>query len=328
MNRKRPSLLFLIPLLLSAAALPGEELTLVGGSRIQGKVVKRTAEFVFVDIGYTILSIPGKEVEMIRAPEEDREKPAGGEEGGRPGGEKRHGIYFTGTMEPGSIKEKAREVAEGVVQVICPAKLGSGFIINDEERYVVTNAHVVEGDQNIAVVIYVKEENSFRKIRLDRVKIVAINPFFDLALLQVEEPREKKEASIRFQKVYLGDSEAVRMGDPVFAVGSPLGLERTVTEGIVSNARRARRGLIYIQTSAPINPGNSGGPLFNNRGEVIGITSLKVVMGESLGFAIPVNYLKDFLVNREAFSFDKENANNGIRYLRPPRKKAPEGQDF
>ncbi len=317
--------LFILAPLRTALA---EELILSGGGRIEGKVIKRTSDTVFVDIGYTILPVPAKEVMKIESSSEGNQmtsRDTGDSTGPGKGGERRHGIYSTGRLEPGPIDEKARQVAEGVVQVLCPSKTGSGFILHEEKGYVVTNAHVVEGDLNIAVMIYIRQGNEMRKVRLEEVRIVALNPFYDLALLKLEKTKEHE--SLKFRKVYLGDSDAVRMGDPVFAVGSPLGLERTVTEGIVSNARRVRGGLIYIQTSAPINPGNSGGPLFNNRGEVVGITSQKA-FGESLGFAIPVNYLKDFLANREAFSFDKENANNGIRYLRPPRKKPPEGQEF
>ena len=85
------------------------------------------------------------------------------------------------------------------------------------------------------------------------------------------------------------------MGETVFAIGSPLGLERTVTEGILSTKTREVGGLLYLQTTAQINPGNSGGPLFNLSGEVIGVTNMKVTSGEGLGFAIPVESVKFFL---------------------------------
>ena len=79
--------------------------------------------------------------------------------------------------------------------------------------------------------------------------------------------------------------------------------------------------MLSIQTTAPINPGNSGGPLFNNRGEVVGVTNLKILGGENLGFAIPIHYVKDFLRNRDAYAYDKDNPNTGIRYLAPPLKR-------
>ena len=103
-------------------------------------------------------------------------------------------------------------------------------------------------------------------------------------------------------------------------MGNPLGLERSVSQGIVSTRNRNFEGLVYLQTDTAINPGNSGGPLFNLRGEVIGVINMKSTMGENLGFAIPINYAKDFLRNREAFAFDKDNPNTGHRYLDPPRR--------
>ena len=112
-------------------------------------------------------------------------------------------------------------------------------------------------------------------------------------------------------------------GDGVFAVGNPLGLERSVSQGILSTRNRNFEGLVYLQTDAAINPGNSGGPLFNLRGEVVGVTNMKATQGDNLGFAIPITYVKDFLRNREAFSFDKDNPNTGYRYLDPPRRLNP-----
>ncbi len=91
----------------------------------------------------------------------------------------------------------------------------------------------------------------------------------------------------------------------------------------MSTRNRNFEGLVYLQTDAAINPGNSGGPLFNLRGEVVGVTNMKSAFGDNLGFAIPINYVKDFLRNREAFSFDKDNPNTGHRYLDPPRRLNP-----
>jgi serine protease Do len=246
-----------------------------------------------------------------------------------------------------------------VVTVLCLGKSGSGFVINGEEGYVVTNFHVIESEQDISVILYVRdgragdaggdpaageaesagespaepagaagatgnsgERHGLRKLKLDQVRIVAMNPFFDLALLKIEDSR-----GVRLKTAYLGDFARVSAGDPVFAIGSPLGLERTVTEGIVSNRNRALSGQLLIQTTAPINPGNSGGPLFNDRGEVIGVTSLKIVFADSLGFAIPIHYVKDFLRNRDSFAFDKDHPNTGVRYLAPPPKRAPTSND-
>ncbi len=287
------------------------EVHLQSGALVRGSLAKRTATRVFVDIGFTIIELPLVQVREINDLSDDEAT----ENARARQTVQADSIFFGARLQPGTIESKAREVGEAVVQIQCLGKLGSGFIINKREGYVVTNFHVVEREQDISVVLYVSEQSGFRKVKTDQVKIIALNSFFDLALLQIQDTK-----GVELKQCYLGDYARVRVGDPVFAVGSPLGLERSVSEGIVSNRNRALSGYLLIQTTAPINPGNSGGPLFNQRGEVIGVTSLKIRGGESLGFAIPIHYVKDFLRHRDAFSFDKDNPNTGIRYLAPPPK--------
>ena len=291
-----------------------EKIQLRGGNTLQGKVIKKTDTDIFLDVGYTILRIPRASIDLITAIVESND-PAGAKAANKSGPEA-DSIFFTSRRDAGTIEEKAQEVAEGVVQVLCLSKSGSGFIINRKEGYVVTNYHVIEQERDISLMIYVKEKKGLRKEKVSDVRIVAFNPFFDLALLKIENPQK-----VPLRETYLGDYDRVKIGDPVFAIGNPLGLDRTVSDGIVSNRSRALGGKLSIQTTAAINPGNSGGPLFNNRGEVIGVTSSKIMGGESLGFAIPIHYVKDFLRNREAFAFDKDNPNTGFRYLKPPPKR-------
>ena len=93
-----------------------------------------------------------------------------------------------------------------------------------------------------------------------------------------------------------------------------------MTEGILSTKTRELEGELYLQTTAQINPGNSGGPLFNMRGEVVGVTNMKITFGEGLGFAIPVEYVKHFLNHREAFTYNNDNPSNPYRYLQPPSR--------
>ena len=123
----------------------------------------------------------------------------------------------------------------------------------------------------------------------------------------------------------MGNDDDVNAGEGVFAVGNPFGLERSVSQGIVSNRSRNIEGQLYLQTDTAINPGNSGGPLFNQRGEVIGVTSLgaRASVADNLAFAIPVAYVKEFINHREAFAFDKANPNTGYRYVNPPRRLNP-----
>jgi serine protease Do len=161
--------------------------------------------------------------------------------------------------------------------------LGSGFII-DGEGLILTNNHVVEK----ATEIKVKLDNG----KEYTAKVLGRDPKTDLALIQV------KPDSGFPQGVRLGDSDAIRTGDWVIAVGNPFGLGQTVTEGIISAKGRIIGAGPYddfLQTDASINPGNSGGPLFNMNGEVVGINTAIVAQGQGIGFAIPINMAKEIL---------------------------------
>ena len=151
--------------------------------------------------------------------------------------------------------------------------MGSGFIVN-EDGYAVTNNHVIEGETRIAAVLYQNAPSGLARRRIENVEIVALNPFVDLALLKL--PPQK---DLKLGHVVLGNLDDLNAGDGVFAVGNPLGLERSVSQGIVSTLNRNFEGLVYLQTDAAINPGNSGGPLFNLKGEVIGVTNMKASAG-------------------------------------------------
>ena len=154
--------------------------------------------------------------------------------------------------------------------------LGSGFLI-DRSGYVVTNNHVVDGADTIVVTLSNKKEYE--------AELIGRDPKTDLALLRIEPSDDLKPLAI-------GDSDALSVGEWVVAIGSPFGLEQTVTAGIVSAKGRVIGAGPYddfIQTDASINPGNSGGPLINMKGEVIGINTAIVAGGQGIGFAIPIN---------------------------------------
>jgi serine protease Do len=123
-----------------------------------------------------------------------------------------------------------------------------------------------------------------------------------------------------FPTVFLQSGDELDTGEEVFAIGAPLGLERTLSSGVIATTRRSFEGIPYIQTTTEINPGNSGGPLFNLAGEVIGVTNMKIPFGEGLGFAIPSRYVRDFLDNHEAFAYDEDNPNSGHTYHRGPKR--------
>lgn len=160
--------------------------------------------------------------------------------------------------------------------------LGSGFIISDD-GYIFTNNHVVENTDKILVKISDGKEYE--------AKIIGTDSKTDLALIKI-----KPENGL--PTVEIGDSDSLKVGEWVLAIGNPFGLEQTVTAGIVSAKGRVIGAGAYdnfIQTDASINPGNSGGPLFNMQGKVIGINTAIVAQGQGIGFAIPINMAQTIL---------------------------------
>ena len=289
---------------------------------VTGKILTQKRDQVVVDIGYTTLVIPRNQI--VNIVENDGAPPVAPKLVSTPVDptpaqstvETKSGFYTTEAKPPKerSVRELVQQVGESVVQVRTPGGLGSGFIIN-EDGFLITNFHVIEGETQISIEVYQQKNGELERRSYKKVRIIAINKFQDLALLRIEDNESPK-----FSRVSLGDSEALSVGERVFAVGSPLGLERTVTEGIVSTKTREMQGDLYLQTTAQINPGNSGGPLFNLRGEVIGVTNMKITFGEGLGFAIPIEQVKFFLNHRDAFAYDNDNPSNPFRYLEPPSR--------
>jgi len=301
------ALAFVVGLGLSTP-VSADVIELKSGQKIEGEVLKETGGEIVIDIGVAIVRVPVASIKSretaAKAGTTPEVKAASDE------------FYVTADLPVRTVKELSQKYGEGVVLVQTPTGLGSGFIINDR-GFCVTNYHVVEQETRIATTIFQQGDNGeFIKRKIEEVKIIALNPFFDLALLQIP-----KQDDIKFRPVALAKSNDLREGDEVFAIGNPLGLERSVSQGIVSTRNRNFSGLVFIQTTTQINPGNSGGPLFNMKGEVVGVTNMKLLQSEGLGFAIPTAYLKHFLENREAFAFDKNNPNTGFRYLDPPRRR-------
>jgi len=178
---------------------------------------------------------------------------------------------------PGFSPRSGSQVDEG---------LGSGFVINPD-GYVLTNNHVIEDAVSVTVSLIDGTEYP--------AKLVGADPRTDLALLKLEGAKNLTAAP-------LGDSDALRIGEWVMAIGNPFGLEHTVTAGIVSakGRREVQPGsepmyTNFIQTDASINPGNSGGPLINMNGEVVGINTAIVKAGQGIGFAIPSNMAKTLI---------------------------------
>jgi len=296
---KTPWILVPVASALLASPLLADVVKLKSGSRVDGTVLKRTDRRVWVDIGPEVLSF-------------DMEDVADVESGAAPTSLRTEQVdlFHTATNLPTlSPKEHARILGPAVIKVSTPGGLGSGVII-DGQGHAITNAHVVQGEQKLkATVWFPLADGTLQRMEIDRVELLAVNNHLDLALIRIPHPEGKSFAFAPVQR-----EERLEIGQPVFAIGNPLGLERTLTQGVISTTQRDFDGLTYIQTDTPINPGNSGGPLFNTRGEVIGITNMGIRGGEALGFAIPGRYVKDFIRNREAFSYDRSNPNAGHNY--------------
>ena len=176
---------------------------------------------------------------------------------------------------------------ESVVTIVTDISQGTGFLI-EERGYVVTNAHVMENARSAGIYTYDGE--------MHQVSLIGTNSEMDVCLLKIQGT---------YPALKLGNSDDVSIGESVIAIGNPLGLQFSVTEGIISAIHReGANGLkAYFQTDAALNPGNSGGPLVDKQGKAIGINNFKTSEGESLGFALESNWLKD-VVNE--IYFEKE----------------------
>jgi len=310
---------FCVLFLLACCVLcPADRIILKEGQIITGDILTEKKDQVYIDIGITVLAVPKDKIleyeysETLTVDDADAGQISGSSK------ETDNKLYKTASLGRTTIEKCVEAVSGAVVLVSSPGGSGSGFFIN-EDGYLITNYHVIERETRIEVTVFRKTKNGFEKDKFKKVKIEAINPFLDLALLRIIPAGLDKNVKVKF--VHLGDTDRIKAGEQVFAIGNPLGLERTVTNGVISTKSRAFQGLLYIQTNADINPGNSGGPLFNLSGEVIGVTNMGYIFYGGLGFAIPVNYVKHFIDNRDAFTYDKDNPNTGYRYIQPDRRR-------
>ena len=289
------------------------DIRLYGGTALRGEILRERESEVILDVGFEVLRVPRAEILEIVEPE--------GEEAVRET-IRTEDLYYEADLVESTIRDLTERFGKSVVMVSTPSGLGSGFVIN-HIGHVITNAHVIEGERAIDITLFLPTEDGFARERRRNVRIVAVNPFTDLALLKIDDLE-----GLDLEPAYFGNSDDVRQGQEVFAIGNPLGLERSVSSGVVSSADRNVEGQLFIQTTAPINPGNSGGPLFNMRGEVIGVTNMKIMwFTEGLGFAIPIRTVKDFIRNRKAFAFDETNPNTGVHYHEPPRRASAEDDE-
>lgn len=295
-------------LVLSSSSYAFQSIELNNGSAIKGEVVHERSGSYFVDLGFDLIEVPKSVITSIRD--------AGAESAQADVPTNQGSLYqVAGASDDRAIRDWIDQLGEAVALVQTPTGLGSGFVIH-KDGYVVTNNHVIAGEHRISVTIFKEGERELNKVNYDNVRIVATSAELDLALLKIDSEVEESFKIVSLAAV----DEGLREGQTVFAIGSPLGLDRTVSEGIISVANRVIGGRLYLQTTTQINPGNSGGPLFNLRGEVVGVNNMKIaaVGAEGLGFSISSRTLKSFLDNLEAYAFDPRNPNAGFRYLDPP----------
>lgn len=176
-------------------------------------------------------------------------------------------------------KDIITQSSKSLVTIYTDVALGSGFIIT-KDGYIATNAHVINNSKSIKVITY-------DNITHD-VKLIGYDSKYDIALLKIDGD---------YPYLQFDNSDDVYLGERVIALGNPLGLTFSVTEGIISGVHRTdSNGLSdYLQTDAPLNPGNSGGPLLDTNGKVIGITNIKIRGSDNIGFALESNTIIDII---------------------------------
>ncbi len=187
-------------------------------------------------------------------------------------------------LSPAQIAERS---LPSIVLIQAGNRLGTGFVVWQDGR-IATNLHVIFGAPSITVKLPDGRE-------FTQVEVMAVDDRHDLAVIRV--PARDMAA------LALGDSEKVKPGERVVAIGHPLGLGNTVSDGLVSAVRELDAGFTVMQISAPIAQGSSGGPLLNDHGEVVGIAFMVSQEGQNLNFAIPVNYLKPMLLSDVGMPF-------------------------
>jgi serine protease Do len=292
-----------------------ETIILKDRSRISAPIIKTSTENVYVDLGFDILRIPQGAIAAIdRQSSPAVSKPSSAT--------KNHGLYVLGNPQVHSTAEGVQAFGPAVVVVKSPAGLGSGFFVH-EDGYLITNFHVIEGQKHFTVTQFVQSGAELKRVIHKKIRIVALDAFHDLAVLQVEDDHDGA-----FPTVVIG-LDAPVYGQNIFVIGNPAGLERTVTEGILSHTGRLFEGKLYLQIDASVNPGNSGGPLFNNQGQVIGVVNMGSRVMQGLNFAIPTRHVTFLLDHIEAYAYDKSNSESGFVYvLAPPNpsRKREEGK--
>ncbi len=179
---------------------------------------------------------------------------------------------------------------------------GSGFFVSSN-GVAVTNYHVIEDTAGAQITTIYGEKYNVSDI-------IAFDKNLDIAIIRIERTSTTGKTVSGFPALTLADSDNIRAGQPIYALGSPVGLQNTISDGIISNVNQVVDGSAFIQITAPISHGSSGGALVNEYGEVIGITSAGIEDAQNIGFAIPINTIKLFDLNAEGMSYGDFAANS------------------
>jgi len=206
-------------------------------------------------------------------------------------------------QEPATLEELAAEATRAVVLIDAEtpsgSRQGSGFLVDSNGR-ILTNHHVIRDARSLRVKLSSGD-------MYDVVTVLATDDRRDLAVIQV--------AGFELPALPLGNSDSVRIGHPVVLIGSPLGLENTVTTGVLSGRRQEPEGFQLMQISAPASRGSSGGPVLSQNGTVVAIASSQMQVGQNLNFAVPINYARGLLSHLDG---------NPLIVLRPQQQPEPE----
>jgi len=186
---------------------------------------------------------------------------------------------------PAEIAERA---TPSIVSIRTPDGFGTGFVVR-KDGWIVTNLHVVANAERVVIALPDKTTHPV-------VEVMNASASHDLVILRID----KKE----LRPLELADAQKARPGDPVVAIGHPLGLEDTVSNGLLSAVRNID-GLVVLQVSAPIAPGSSGGPIFNDEGRVIGVATAILAGGQNLNLGLPANYVQALVEHPEPMTFEK-----------------------
>ena len=206
----------------TVSSMEHQRLVLENGAEVIAPILYDDAQRVLIDLGFEVLSLPKGQVRHRASQQEVASAVA------------QRDLYQVGRLSSAPVGELVERHGDSVIMVSTPVGLGSGFFISGK-GHVITNYHVIERQTHVRITRFQRQEGGYRKQEFSEVKILAIHPLRDIALLQVQDEDFEPDG---VQPLTLAEPNSVRSGDGIFAIGNPLGLERIVTQGIVSSTIR------------------------------------------------------------------------------------------